>query len=142
MKKPREVEAAAAPTDSISEHEREGQASLSPICERLPGGIIVAKPVDPMHRGDDRVYELDIYAAAGVGAKTVRVRSKDCASAIDRAKAEPWIRILLYPQGQRESNHAGQDNGEQSENDGWPFSLRQRLAGGSESGHTPIHPGS
>jgi hypothetical protein len=121
------------PTDPTSTPGRESRASLLLTYERLPGATIIAKVLDPTPPSDLRIYEVDIYPDGSSSCQSVRVSgTEDPVAAIGVAKAEPWIRALLYPAGQRRTNNAEQSNDEHSQQGSWPFALMQRLAGGCD----------
>jgi hypothetical protein len=66
--------------------------------ERLPGGIIVARALDPTLPDAERDYAVDIYPEGSIGAQTLVVHAPgDAATALTIARTKPWVRALLYP---------------------------------------------
>jgi hypothetical protein len=73
-------------------------APASIVREQLPGGVIVARALDPTLPEHERDYQVDLYPDGSVGAQTLLVHKPGgAAAALEVAKAQPWIRVLLYP---------------------------------------------
>jgi hypothetical protein len=76
----------------------ESRESLAPARELLPGGIIVVRTLDQTLPQQERDYEVNIYPDGTVGCQTLLVQKPGgAAAAAEIAKAQPWVRALLYP---------------------------------------------